>query len=392
MEIGIVGKPNVGKSTFFKALTLADVEIKNFPFTTINANIGVGYVRVECACYSLGLKCNPQNSLCISGNRFIPVKLIDVAGLVPGAHLGKGLGNKFLDDLRRADALIHIVDISGRTNEKGGPTEDYDPEKDIKFLEEEIDEWFFSILKKNWNNISRKIKYENKNLVKEFTDVLSGLSITEKHIKDAMKKLDFEGKTEFSNDELKELAIMLRKTSKPILISGNKIDLDKGGNFERLKEKYKVIATCSESELALRQAQNHDLIKYTPGDSTFEIIHEEEVDEKQRKALKFVRKEILEKYGSTGVQQCINTVVFDILKQVVIYPVENENKFTDKKDNVLPDAYLLPEGSTALDLAYKIHTDIGDKFIGAIDCRTKKKVGKDHILKNNDIIKIITGR
>ncbi len=386
MEIGIVGKPNVGKSTFFKALTLADVEIASFPFTTTKANIGIGYVRTDCVCRDFNIDCDPQNSYCIEGQRFVPIKVIDVAGLVPGAHMGKGLGNQFLDDLRRADVLIHIIDISGRTDESGNSTEGYDPEFDIKFLEEEIDLWFYGILKRNWEKISGKIKYAGKNLVKELTEQLSGLEVDETDVKGAITRAGLGEKPDWSDDELRNFSIKLREISKPIILCGNKIDLDPG-NFDRLMEKYGAIPTCSEAELALRRAEKINLIKYIPGDSDFEVL--KNMDEKQRTALDFIKQNILKKFGSTGVQQSLNNAVLDILKQIVVYPVENENKLTDSKGNVLPDAYLVPEGGTVLDLAYKVHTDIGDKFIGAIDCRTKKKIGKEHVLKDRDVIKIL---
>ena len=119
MIIGVVGKANVGKSTFFKAATLAEVEIGNYPFVTIKANSGVGYVKVKCVDQEFGVQCDPRKGYCKNGIRFVPVELIDVAGLVPGAHEGKGMGNQFLDDIRQADVLIHVIDGSGGTNEKG---------------------------------------------------------------------------------------------------------------------------------------------------------------------------------------------------------------------------------------------------------------------------------
>ncbi len=394
MLIGIVGKPNVGKSTFFKSATLAEVAIASYPFTTIKANEGVGFVKVKCPEQELKKKCNPNHGFCINSWRFIPVKLLDVAGLVPGAHQGKGLGNKFLDDLRQADVLIQVIDVSGTTDEEGKPTKDYDPSKDVKFLQEEIDRWFYGIIGQDWKMLVRKIQITETKPIEELANKFSGLKINEDMIKDAIKNCALkENFTSWNDEQLFSFVQELRKLSKPIIIAANKCDMPQAKeNLKKLKEEFPemIIVPCSaESELALREAARDNQIEYIPGDSEF-IMYNNKLNEKQKQALDFIKNKILDFYGSTGVQDCLNAAVFKLLKYFVVYPVENENHFSDAKGNVLPDAFLMPPDSTALDLAYAIHTDIGNNFIAAIDARTHKRLAKDYKLNNGDIIRIMT--
>jgi len=161
MHIGLLGKTNVGKSTFFSAATETPVQIGNFPFTTIKPNIGVAFVRTDCACKHFEIA--HENPFCIDGIRLVPVKIIDIAGLVPGAHEGKGLGNQFLDDARQAEALIHVVDISGSTDIQGQPVPvgNHDPLEDIKFVEYEFDQWFKNILEREWAKLTKEIEQKN---------------------------------------------------------------------------------------------------------------------------------------------------------------------------------------------------------------------------------------
>ncbi len=179
MLIGIVGKPNVGKSTFFKAATLAEVEIANYPFATIKPNSGVGYVKVKDPARDFNKISNPRNGYVLKEFRFVPVQLIDVAGLVPGAHEGLGMGNQFLDDLRQADVLIHVIDVSGSTNEKGEQVEPltYDPAEDVKFLEVELDMWYLGILRKGWEKFARTVMQEKSEIHKALAKQLSGLKV-----------------------------------------------------------------------------------------------------------------------------------------------------------------------------------------------------------------------
>ncbi len=393
MLIGLVGKPNVGKSTFFKAMTLMDVLIENYPFATIEPNRGAGFVRVECVDKEFNVKCNPRTGYCKQGIRFVPVELMDVAGLVPGAHEGKGMGNQFLDDLRQADALIHIIDVSGSTNEKGENVElgSYEPLNDIRFLEEELDYWFLGILRKSWNKFARRVEQEKKELFKEIAQQFSGLKITEEQVKKALTGFNIQNPSKWSDETLLRFASELRKYSKPLVIAANKIDKINGKkNLEKLKKEfpnYTIIGCSAEIELALKEADKKGIIDYVPGSNSFKVL-KENLPENQKKALEYIKK-FLDEHGTTGVQQVLDYTIFNELKYIAVYP-GGVKKLADSQGRILPDCFLMPKGSTALDFAYKIHTDIGKKFVKAIDVRTKKPFGKDYVLKHRDVIEIMT--
>ena len=392
MIIGLVGKPSSGKSTFFKASTLAEVAIAPYPFTTLEKNEGVAYAKTDCVEKEFNAKCKPNFGYCMEGNRFVPFKLIDVAGLVPGAHKGKGRGNSFLDDLSEADVLIHVLDASGKTDAEGNPTENYNVVEEVKFLQDEIDLWLYGILGKNWVKFSRKVHGRKEKLSEELAKQLSGLKITEEAILKVMHELHLsETPIKWSQDNLLAFSRTLRKGVKPIIIAANKADVPSAeANLKKLKEEFSsltIIPCSAESELALREAAKHGLIDYIPGESDFFI--KKDISKEQEKGLNFM-KGYLKKYKNTGVQQILNESIFGILKMIVAYPVENENKLTDKDGNVLPDVYLLKRGSDALDLAEQVHTDIAKNFTSAIDARTKRRLPKDYGLKDKDVIKIMT--
>lgn len=397
MLIGIVGKANVGKSTFFKAATLADVLIANYPFATIKPNHGVGYVRVDCIDTFFKVKCNPREGFCINGQRFVPVELLDVAGLVPGAHEGRGLGNQFLDDLSAADLLVHVVDMAGTTDSEGKPCSGYDPCKDILFLEEELDFWYLGILKKVWRTFIKKIEVEHSEFAKGVAKQFSGLKVDEEMVKKAIGNLKInieeERASEWTEERLLSFARELRILSKPMIIAANKSDMpDFEKNLQRAKESFPdtLIVSCSAvSELALREASRAGAIEYVPGDADFKIIKPGELDERKKRGLELIKEKIMNPWKSTGVQKVLNTAVFDYLKYVYIFP-GGLNKLADSKGNILPDCYLMPPGTTALNFAFRIHTDIGNNFIKAIDVKKRVPIGKDAVLKNGDVIEIMT--
>ena len=378
MIIGLVGKPSSGKSTFFKAATEIDVKISSIPFTTIEPNVGIGYVAVKRVDKEFGITAQPRYGFLKGDKRFMPVKLIDVAGLVPGAHKGRGLGNKFLDDLRQASVLLHIVDFSGKTDAEGKPVEAYDPEDDIKFLEDEINFWFEEKVKVALEKVKRR-NLSKDELIEYLAQKLSGLQVGRRHIEEVLREVDIENLDKFSK--------RLREIAKPILIVANKIDIEEAKkNYQRLKDKYNLVPVSSEAEVILKKAWKSGLIDYMPGDN-FEVTSK--LTEEQERALQLIKEKVLIPFGSTGVQQALNKAVFDVLGYVAVYPVASASKLTDKNGRILPDVFLMPRGSTTRDLAYKVHTDIGDRFISGIDARTKRRLAADYELKHRDVVEIM---
>ncbi len=387
--LALAGKPNAGKSTFFKAATMSDVEIAEYPFTTIEPNRGVAYVRTECPCIEMNTRCG--NSHCQNGKRYIPIELIDVAGLVPGAHQGRGLGNKFLDDLMNADAIINIIDFSGRTNEEGEIVENgkYDPLHESEFIREEIDLWLAGVIKRNWFSVERLARGPNFNMEKSIASVLSGLGIKSRDILACLRKMEYPPMpSEWEDSDYERLACLLREISKPSMVVANKIDVVAKENIERLENMEEEISVVtSQYELILRKGNEKGIIRYDPGDDTFDVI--KELTEEQEDGLNKIEK-VMKEYGGTGIQNSLNRAVYEMMKMITVFPVENETHWADGKGNKLPDAYLMSKGSTPIDLAYEVHTDIGDGYLYAINARSNRRISEGYELKEGDVIKIVS--
>ena len=390
MQIGLLGKANVGKSTFFSAATETAVASGNFPFTTIEPNVGVAYVQSDCACKHFDLK--HDNELCINGTRLIPIKLIDVAGLVPGAHEGKGLGNQFLDDARQAEVLIHVVDIAGTTDIQGQsvPVGTHDPLEDVSFVQDEFDQWFIEILKREWDKITREVDQKRAKLTDGIANRFSGLGIKDYQVQLVLQKqgLITRNPKEWNDSDIENFVKELRKNTKPMIIAANKADLCQ--DLDIMKKISDTVIPCSaETELLLRKATKAGIINYNSGDNGFKINTEKEIPVPQQKALDLVST-IFSKIESTGIQKILNTAVFDSLNLIAVFPVEDETKLTNKDGVILPDTKLLPQDSTAKDLAGLIHADIAKGFLHAIDCKTKQRISGEQKLKHGDVIKIVS--
>ncbi|WP_267640504.1 redox-regulated ATPase YchF [Haloarchaeobius amylolyticus] len=393
-KIGLVGKPSVGKSTFFNAATMNDVPEGAYPFTTIDPSVGEAYVRVDCAAPEFDESCTPDTGYCQEGTRYVPTKLVDVAGLVPGAHEGRGLGNQFLTDLNEADVLVHVVDFSGTTDIEGENTEGHDPREDIDFLENELDQWYVGILQKGIEKFQNRYQGQDELAIEvELAEQMSAFGINKDEVKKLILRLDlgFEPGA-WDEQDREDLAREIRQYTKPMVIAANKMDTPAAqANWDEITsdpdyDHLTFVPASAHAEKALKNAAEQGVVDYHAGDEDFDIVAD--VSEEQEQGLEQIR-EFVTEYGGTGVQQAIETALFDELGVIAVFPGGAE-AMGDEQGRVMRDCFLLPEGATTSDFAYHLHSDIGDGLLHGLNCRTKRQIGGDTELDHREVVELVT--
>jgi ribosome-binding ATPase len=303
-----------------------------------------------------------------------------VAGLVPGAHQGKGLGNKFLDDLRHADALIHVVDVSGTTDAEGKATRGYDPSVDIAWLRDEIVRWVLGNLMQKWGGIKRRHTAIKATAVETLQNQFSGYGSNAAVVARTLDKLQLKLPLQDWSDETIEAVVNAFVDEKfPTVLGLNKIDHpDADKNISKIAkaEKPERIVLCSAiSEVFLRRLAKQGFVRYIPGsefvDTREDLIEQgeqdggglKEMDEKLKTRIENLKDMVLYRFGSTGVNQVL-TRASEVLGLVPVFPVRNIGTFgsgdagqAGERAAVFRDCVLVKKGSTVREVYRKIMGD-----------------------------------
>ncbi|RDW82188.1 p-loop containing nucleoside triphosphate hydrolase-23 [Coleophoma cylindrospora] len=410
--IGLVGKPSSGKSTTLNSLTDASSKVGNFPFTTIDPQRAIGYLQISCACsrYNLSERCKPNYGACIDGRRSVPIELLDVAGLVPGAHEGKGLGNKFLDDLRHADALVHVVDVSGTTDAEGKATRGYDPSQDIVWLRSEIVQWIRGNLMQKWGSIKRRHVAVKATAVETLQGQFSGYGSTASVVARTLDKLALKEPLEHWSDETIDKVVNAFTDEKfPTVIALNKIDhadADKNiSKIAKMQDPQSIVLCSAISEVFLRKLAKQGFIKYTEGsefvDTREDLIADgdpeggglKELDEKLKTRIENLKDMVLYRFGSTGVVQVLSRAA-ELLGLVPVFPVRSISSFNSGASGsnaVFRDCVLVKKNTTVAEVAKKV---MGDAPLAYVEGAGGVRVAEDDIVSvgKNDILSFHFGR
>jgi len=408
--IALVGKPSSGKSTTLNSLTDATSKTGNFPFTTIDPQRAIGYLQISCACtrHDLSSRCRPNYGACVNGQRSVPIELLDVAGLVPGAHQGRGLGNKFLDDLRHADALIHVVDVSGTTDAEGKATRGYDPSVDIEWLRGEIVRWVEGNLLEKWGSIKRRHVAIKAHPVDTLQGQFSGYGSTRDVVARTLDRLALKEPLDaWSPTTITKVVDTFVDEKFPIVLALNKIDhADADKNIAKIAKMVpadRMVLCSAISEVFLRKLAKQGYVRYVEGsefvDTRDDLLEQgdpaandlKECDEKLKSRIENLKDMVLYRFGSTGVVQVLSRAA-DVLGLVPVFPVKNIHTFgsagvggSGATGPVFRDCVLIKKGSTVSDVARKI---MGDAPINFIEGEGGRRVAEDAIVSvgKNDIL------
>jgi ribosome-binding ATPase len=332
----------------------------------------------------------------------VPIELLDVAGLVPGAHEGRGLGNKFLDDLRHADALIHVVDASGKTNAEGENTRGYDPSQDVAWLRSEIVAWIKGNLYERWGNIRRRHIATKSTAVETLQAQFSGYGSTAVLVARTLDRLALkEPLEEWTEATVDRVVSAFTDEKFPTVIALNKIDdADSYTNLMKITKMYKdsMVVPCSaKAELFLRKMAKQGYVQYTEGsDSVWtrqDLIDDGDaeggglkpLDEKNQDIIDEYKDMILYRYGSTGVVQILSKAA-EILGLVPLFPVRSVSTYSSGNDSkvVFRDCVLIKKNTTVGEAARKV---MGDAPLAYVEGVGGTRVSEDDIVAvgKNDV-------